>query len=285
MTSRSGKTAFVMAGGGSLGAIQVGMLTELLRAGETPDLVVGSSVGALNASMFAAYPNAEGVDKLARIWCSLKRSDIFPVTMRSALAWMRGSGSLFDSSGLRELIETNLPFRSLEQAQIPLHVVATNLGGVSVCLSKGPSVDSILASAAIPIAFPSVRIGNDDLIDGAIGSNTPIVTAMELGAKRIIVLPTGFACSLDAPPMSAVARGLHALTLLVAHQVVSDLRLLAGTVEIHIVPSLCPLNISPFNFEHSASLIELAAQNTREWISAGGLTEQKIPGHLHAHLH
>jgi NTE family protein len=285
MAQHPGKTAFVFAGGGSLGAVQVGMLGELLKAGERPDFVVGASVGALNACYFAGSPDPDGVARLADIWRRLKGADIFPLSLRGAFGWLRGSGSLFDPSGLRRVIGAHLPFRNLEDAAIPVHVVATDLGGVSVCLSSGPASEAVLASAAIPIIFPSVRIGDDDLIDGAIGGNTPILTAAELGATRIVVLPTGFACSLPKPPSGAAARGLHAITLLVAHQMVRDLKLLAGQVEIHVVPNLCPLDVSPFNFLHSHDLIERAADSTRRWIEADGLTRQFIPGALFAHRH
>jgi NTE family protein len=285
MTHHPGKTAFVFAGGGSLGAVQVGMLGELVRAGERPDFVVGASVGALNACYFAGNPDPDGVARLAEIWRKLKGADVFPLSVRGAFGWLSGSGSLFDPSGLRRVIGRHLPFRNLEDSAIPVHVVATDLGGASVCLSSGPASDAILASAAIPIVFPSVRIGDDDLIDGAIGGNTPILTAAELGATRIIVLPTGFACSLQAPPFGAAARGLHALTLLVAHQMVRDLKLLAGEVEIHVAPNLCPLDVSPFNFMHSHDLIERAAASTRQWIETGGLTRQVIPSALFAHRH
>jgi len=85
MSGGTQKTAFVFAGGGSLGAVQVGMLRELMRHGLDADFVVGSSVGALNAAYFASAPNAAGVDKLGQIWCSLRRRDVFPVTLRSLL--------------------------------------------------------------------------------------------------------------------------------------------------------------------------------------------------------
>jgi NTE family protein len=280
-----GRTAFVFAGGGSLGAVQVGMLQELVQAGERPDFVVGASVGALNACYFAGSPDLDGVGRLADIWRRLKGADIFPLSVRGAFGWLSGSGSLFDPSGLRRMVGKHVPFANLEDAAIPVHVVATDLGGVPVCLSSGSAIDAVLASAAIPIVFPSVRIGEHDLIDGAIAGNTPILTAVELGATRIIVLPTGFACSLQAPPSGAAARGLHALNLLVAHQMVRDLKLLAGLAEIHVVPNLCPLDVSPFNFLHSHKLIERAAESTRRWIEAEGLTRQFIPGALFAHHH
>jgi len=284
MSNRKKRTAFVFAGGGSLGAIQVGSLRELVKWGERPDFLVGASVGALNACFFAGAPDEVGVSALESIWRGLHRREVFPLTLSSMVNLMRGRGSLFDSARLRSLIERNIPMQRLEDAKVPVHVVATNLSGAPITFSKGPSVDAVLASAAIPIAFPSVRIGDEHLIDGAIAGNTPILTAAELGAERIIVLQTGYACALDGPPRGAAALGLHAITLLISTQMARDLRLLEGRVSVHVVPHLCPLDISPFNFEHSAALIERSAQTTRAWLQSGGLDQEGTPGSfLHGH--
>lgn len=279
------RTAFVLAGGGSLGAVQVGMLEALLEAGVAPDLVVGSSVGALNAGFFAGDPTAGGVTKLAEIWRGLRRSDVFPLTVGSALRWFGSADALFDATYLRRVVERHLAYRNLEDASIPVHVVATNLGGMSVCLSSGSAVEAILASAAIPVVFPSVQIGVEYLMDGAVSGNTPILTAVELGAKRLIVLPTGFACALTSPPSGAVARGFHALTLLIAHQMLRDLAQVSGAVEVLTVPNLCPLDVSPFDFSKSDMLITRAARETRAWIDGGGLSRPQIPGGLQPHSH
>jgi NTE family protein len=279
------KTAFVFAGGGSLGAIQVGMLRELTRSGVSADFVVGSSVGAVNASYFAGAPDSVGVEKLEGIWLGLRRRDVFPVTLRSLLGIVGGHDNLIEPGNLRSLIERHVPFANLEDARIPVHVIATNLGGAAVCLSSGPAVDAILASTAIPAAFPPVRIGEHFLIDGAVGSNTPILAAAKLGATRIIALPTGFACDLHAPPKGAVARALHAITLLIAHQVVRDLKDLAGAVDVFTVPSLCPLDASPYDFSRAGELIERAAECTRQWIKGGGLSRSETPGSLLPHSH
>jgi NTE family protein len=278
-------TAFVFAGGGSLGAVQVGMLRALMHAGVSADFVVGSSVGAMNAAYFAGAPNAAGVEKLEKIWRGLRRHDVFPLTLRSVLGFMSGADNFIDPSNLRRLIAHHIPFQNLENAPIPVHVVATNLGGAAVCLSSGPAVEAILASAAIPAAFPSVRVGEHDLIDGAVGSNTPIITAANLGATRIIALPTGFACALHEPPKGAIARALHAITLLIAHQMVRDLRELVGQVDVFTVPSLCPLDASPYDFSRAGQLIEQAAENTRKWIEGGGLSRREIPDTLLPHSH
>jgi len=152
------KIAFVFTGGGSLGAIQVGMLRVLLAAGVQPDFVVGASVGAINASYFASAPTAEGVEKLERIWTGLRRSDIFPFTLASAIGLFRNPGNLVDPSRLRRIIEMHLPFVRLEETQIPLHIMATTLQGLGVRLSSGAAVEAILASTAIPGIFPHVEI-------------------------------------------------------------------------------------------------------------------------------
>jgi NTE family protein len=130
-----------------------------------------------------------------------------------------------------------------------------------------------------------VRIGEHHLFDGAVASNTPILTAANLGATRIVVLPTGYACAIHEPPKGAIARALHALTLLIAHQMVRDLRLLVDKVDVFTVPNLCPLEASPYDFSCAKQLIERAAENTRKWIGGGGLTRPEIPDSLLPHSH
>lgn len=285
MTETERKTAFVFAGGGSLGAIQVGMLRVLMSAGVQPDFVVGSSVGAVNAGYFAGAPNKESVETLAAIWSGLRGRDVFPFTLASAFGLLKHPGHIVDSSGLRRLLETNLPYGLLENAVIPVHVTATNAEGMAVLLSKGPAIDSILASAAIPGVFPPVRIGGQTLMDGAIATNTPIRAAADLGASRIVVLPTGYACALKEPPKGAIARILHAITLLIEWQLIRDLERLASEIHVSIVPMLCPLDVSPYDFSASRHLIQRAADSTRKWLDGGGLSRRSLPEELQAHHH
>jgi len=279
-------TALVLAGGGSFGAVQAGMLRALVAHGIVPDLVVGSSVGAINGAYFAGVPTAEGVAQLEAIWRSLRRREVFPVTWRSLLGLLAHRNFLVDPGGLRRIIEERLPYRELEQAAIPLHVVATDLiGGGSVRLSSGPALEAVLASCAIPAAFPPVRIGERYLIDGAVASDTPISVAAELGAKRVVVLPTGFACALEAPPRDAIGCALHAITLLIAHQLVTEIERCREHVEIITVPPLCPLSVSPYDFSRAGELIERAADQTSRWLEKGGLARERIPGALRGHTH
>ena len=284
--STATSTALVLAGGGSFGAVQVGMLRALVAHGVVPDLVVGSSVGAINAAYFAGEPNLQGIAKLEAIWRSLRRSEVFPLGWQSMLGLLTPRNFLIDPGGLQRIIEQRLPYRNLEQAAIPLHVVATDLiAGTSVRLSKGPVLEALLASCAIPAAFPPVRIGERHLIDGAVASNTPISMAAELGAKRLIVLPTGFACALEAPPPDAIGCALHAITLLIARQLVVEIERCRDHAEVITVPPLCPLSVSPYDFSHGGELIERAADQTSAWLAKGGLTRERIPAALRAHVH
>jgi len=279
------KTAFVFTGGGSLGAIQIGMLRVLLDAGVKPDFVVGASVGAINASYFASLPNVQGVANLERIWTGLRRSDIFPFTLASAIGLIRNPGNLVDPSRLRRIIEMHLPILRLEETQIPLHIMATNLQGLGVRLSSGPAVEAILASTAIPGIFPPVEINGEPLLDGAVAANTPMRLAVQLGASRIIILPTGYACALKEPPKSAVGKALHAITLMIAWQLMHELERIPESIQVHLVPTLCPLAISPFDFSSSVELIERAARSSQKWIEDGGLTRTAHPEELAPHRH
>jgi len=260
------------------------MLRELVLAGILPDMVVGSSVGAINGAYLAGSPTAQGVARLEAIWRGLRRQHVFPFTVRSLAGLIGRRNFVVDPCGLRRLLEDNLPFKVLEQAALPLHVVATDLlSGAAARLSSGSAVDAVLASCAIPAAFPPVRIGERHLIDGPVASNTPIRAAMELGASRIIVLPTGFACAMESPPRGAIATMLHAVTLLIAHQLVAELERYGGQVEIITVPPLCPLSVSPYDFSRAHELIERAATQTRRWLEQGGMEKQHIPGALRPH--
>src|SRR5690348_15818895 len=182
------------------------MLRELLARDVVPDLVVGSSVGAINGAHLAGAPTKQGVAELEAIWRGLSRRRIFPLDWRSLVGLVTRRDFVVDPGGMRALLETHLGYREIEKAAVPLHVVATDmLGGAAVRISSGPVVDAVLASSAIPGAFPPVRIGKHYLIDGAVASNTPIRVAIELGAKRLIVLPTGFSCTIESPPRGAIA--------------------------------------------------------------------------------
>ena len=281
------RTAFVLAGGGSLGAVEVGMLETLVGQGISADLVVGASVGAINGAYFAARPNTEGVQSLRRIWHDLHRRDVFPFTpLGSLLSFFSLRNYLVDPRPLQRLVERHLPYRDLAQTAIPFHIVATDiLTGAEVVLSTGPAIQAVLASTAIPAVFPPVELAGQYLADGGLANNTPISAAVGLGADRVIVLPTGFSCDIEKPPANSMAMALHGLGLLIARQLIVDIERFADAVQLRVVPPLCPLGTTPVDFSRAGELMDRAAESTRDWLEGGGLDRAAIPDHMRPHSH
>jgi NTE family protein len=187
------RTAFVLAGGGSRGAVQVGMLAELVARGVRADRVFGASVGAINGAAYAGNPTAEGIERMVGIWQNLKGDDIFP---RSVLdgpwAFLQKRASVHSNSGLRAIIEAGIDFENLQDTTIPFEVVTTSLtDGRERWLAHGPAVEAVLASSAIPSIFPPVIIDGDVLVDGGVVNNVPISRAIAAGCTRIYVLLCG----------------------------------------------------------------------------------------------
>jgi NTE family protein len=154
-----------------------------------------------------------------------------------------------------------------------------------VVLSEGPIAEAIVASTAIPGAFAPVHYGDHYLADGAISSNTPIQVAVKKGARRLIILPTGHACATQTPPVGAVANALHALTLLIARQLVSELESLGPEIEYFVVPPLCPLVGSPYDFSRTSDHITRAIETTDAWLAQHGLQQGRIPHEMRLHSH
>lgn len=186
-------TAFVLAGGGSRGAVQVGMLAELTARGIRADRVYGASVGAVNGAAYAGDPTPAGVAKLDEVWRGLSGNDVFPRgRMDGPWLFFQQRQSVHPNSGLRRIVTEGIDYERLEDAAVPLEVVATSLtDGAERWLTEGPAVDAVLASAAIPAIFPPVVIDGDTLIDGGVVNNVPLARALAAGATRVYVLLCG----------------------------------------------------------------------------------------------
>lgn len=273
--------AFVLSGGGSLGAVQVGMLQALFEHGVKPDLIIGTSVGALNGAFLSARADREGVAALAKVWRSLRRQDVFPLgAFQGALGYYGLRNWLMRPTALGRLVRDHIPFSRLEEAPIPLHVIATEImSGTEILISRGDAVEAILASAAIPGIFPPVRNAGRELVDGGVSDNAPLSHALALGADTVYVLPAGYACALTEPPKSALGMGLQALTILIGRGLAFDIERFAGSCELRVVPPLCPLSVTPTDFSRAGELIERAYASTVEWMAD---KQANLPlAHLH----
>jgi NTE family protein len=266
-------TAFVLSGGGSLGAVQVGMLQALAERDVRPDLLIGTSAGAVNAAYVAGHGTGRlALDGLADTWRGLRRQDVFPFDpVRHLLALAGSRDSLCSNRNLRRLIDTHLAYRNLDDAAIPVHIVATNLlSGQEVLLSTGDAASAVLASAAIPGVLPAVEREGLTLVDGGVADNAALSQAVALGADEIYVLPTGFACALEQPPRGALAAAVQALTFLIEQRLVMEVAQLAGHAQIKVLPPLCPLAVSSADFSKAGELIDRARGATGRWIDSGG---------------
>ena len=281
-------TAFVLSGGGSLGAVQVGMLQALADHGIEPDLLVGTSAGALNAAWVAAHGTSpESLAGLARVWVGLRRSDVFPLDARTAWRGLVGhSAGLFAADRLRDLVTTHAGIAGIEDATIPLHLMAADLvSGESVALHRGAMATAVLASAAVPGVFAPVLVEGRHLVDGGIGRRTGVAHALELGATTVYVLPTGAACGLPGPPSSALGAALHALTLLIQGRLAHDVAVCPPTTTIRALPPLCPLRTSPVDFTRGAELIDRARRASGDWIDSGAVDSPQPARFLRNHAH
>lgn len=281
-------TAFVLSGGGSLGAVQVGMMQALADRAVEPDLLVGASAGALNAAFIAGRGfSRQTVDDLASIWTRVRRQDVFPFAPHQHLLALSGvRPSLCSSRGLRRVIDEHLDYADLADATLAIHVVTTDvLSGTEVLLSTGAPGPAVLASASIPAVLPAVEIGGRLLFDGGVADNTPISQAVALGADRIVVLPAGTACALERPPRSALATAVHALTLLIEQRLVHDVARYHDQVELIVVPPLCPLAVSSLDFRQASALIERARNASHRWLEEGGHRRPDPQRFLSLHTH
>lgn len=261
-------TAFVLSGGGSLGAVQVGMLQALAAHRIRPDLIVGTSVGAINGAYFAGDATLVGADALADIWRSVRSSDVFPLRPLTSMSGLLGRRAAVSSSRpLRQLLERHVRFARLEDAPVPLHMIGADLmTGAEVRLSSGPAVDAALASAAIPGVLPPVQIAGRWLVDGGVANHTPVSTALSLGAERVYVLATSHQCHLLEPPRGAVQAATHAYGLLTQRQLTRALADVPGHFDVRVPPPPCPTSVSPADFRRVGELIERSREAAAAWL-------------------
>lgn len=268
------RTAFVLSGGGVLGAVQVGQLQALLEAGIVPDIVIGTSVGALNAAMVATDPTPGGMDLLEQIWAGLKQEDIFPGS-RFARAWnivARGD-HIHPNEGIRRLVE-RLPIRTFEQTRVPLHICATNLRtGEEHWFVTGPLVRAILASTALPGIFPPVAVDGELYVDGGVVNNVPVSRAVELGIRRVYVLT----CGAPSTRPRAIRRPLDVLVHSFAHsravRLGLDLDRFQSAAEFVMLPTFDTGFIRYNDPSQSANLITQARELATQFLANPGAVQ------------
>jgi NTE family protein len=255
------QTAFVLGGGGNLGAIQVGQLRALIEHEVVPDVVVGCSVGALNGAAVAASPTLAEVDRLADLWRSLSKHDIFPSSSRTRGPWLfiRNGLSAYSDQGLRNVIDRWLSSKTFEQLQLPFWAVATALHtGLEHWFNRGDVVRALLASTALPGFLPPVQVEGEEYIDGGVVNNVPVSKAFELGCRRVYVLDVGLVERERRQAKRPYEILMQAVSIARAHRFRDDMNHVPDGVELVRMPNLDPGKLKFDDFTRSQELMDRA---------------------------
>ncbi len=184
------RLAFVLCGGGMLGSIQVGVLEALLERDVVPDIIVGTSVGALNGAWLAKHPTLDGVRRLKEVWLAQTRDSVFSGgRLRALLRLLMGRDYIYTDKGIADLVCRYIGDETFEEMKIPLYVTALNLDtGTLAEFSSGPIAPALMASTALPGVLPPVTIDDNLYVDGGFMGNCPVGTAWDRGAYTVIYI-------------------------------------------------------------------------------------------------
>jgi NTE family protein len=270
--------AFVFSGGGSRGAMEAGGVKALYEAGIRPQIVVGSSAGAMNAAFLVTDPSPGGVDRLCHIWRNLRNRDIVPGGVLSK-AWrvLTGKPSVFAQEPLREFVQKHIPagvetFGDLPRG-IQLYITAASLQTSDLYLfgedASAPLLDAVLASSAFPGGFPPVQYGRWQYTDGGVISNVPISVAIDKGATTIYTLDVAYTGGIYGPARNIVTVLLRVASIMLHQDLLEELDYAAqqpGVLVHHIVIRGVP-QASDFSFDHGAEMVKVGYEQVGQYLS------------------
>lgn len=234
-----GDTAVVLGGGGVLGAVQVGQIGALLDAGVRPELIVGTSVGAMNGAVLAAFDPDEVAGRLEAVWRSPNAATVFgegPVARLRELA--RTGTATHSPEPLRRALVAQLGDRRIEDLPVRFQCCAAGIEDASEhWFDSGPVVAAVLASAAVPGLLPPAHVDGKHYLDGGLVNSIPLGRAVELGASRIFVLQVGRIDTPLRPPRRPWEVAVVAFEISRRHRFARDLAEVPDGVEVYVLPA------------------------------------------------
>jgi NTE family protein len=269
-------TAFVLGGGGVLGSAEVGMLQALLQRGITPDLVVGSSVGALNGAFLAAEPTCETVTRMTEVWTNLSDRGVFGGSVIGQLRTLARHGTHLHGNGqLRQLIDDQLPGARIEDLAVRFECVAACIERAAAhWFSTGPLADAVLASCAVPGLLPPVAIGGSHYLDGGLVRSVPVGRAVELGATTVYVLHVGRVEQPLAVPTRPWEVAQVAFEISRRHSFEEELASTPDGVDVHVLPTGMPVPTLSVRYRSASKTTERIAtahEATAHYLDERGL--------------
>ena len=262
------RTALVLGGGGSRGAVGVGLYKALVELGIAIDLIVCSSIGAVNGAFIAAGMSPT---ELESRWKSLRTADVIGSRWQF-LRLLTGASSAFNNRSLRNLLRRMLPVRSFSELRIPLAIVTTDLEtGETIVLTEGDLVDAILASTALPGLFPPIAWRGRRLVDGGLSNNVPIDLAVERGANQVIGMLCGCAKSLPGRANFVTVLG-QSFSLALNARYRCDAQMYKPQAQLHILEPCFEPGLDLLDFDHAATLIQPAYEYALGHLARHNLT-------------
>ncbi|WP_233526323.1 patatin-like phospholipase family protein [Actinomadura spongiicola] len=236
---REPRVAFVLGGGGVLGAHEVGMLRALEETGIRPDLVVGTSIGALNGVFVAAEPGDAAIERLTGLWSNDSARSVFGAGVLARLWTLARSGThLHSNEPLRRMLDELLPVRTFEELAVPFQCVAAGIEtAMAHWFTEGPLIPAVLASSAAPGLLPPVPIGDRHYVDGGLVHSIPVGRAVMLGATTIYVLHVGRIERDLPPPRRPWEVGLVAFEIARRHRFFEEMASLPEDLTVHVLPA------------------------------------------------
>ncbi|MEZ5372621.1 MAG: patatin-like phospholipase family protein [Microthrixaceae bacterium] len=262
--------AFVLGGGGSLGASQVGMLQALAEYQLRPDLIVGTSVGSLNGAFLASDPLGAAT-RLSHLWPEFERDTFLPGSAWQSVRTLRSSRTnLYSNDGLARFLDDHLSVvPNIEDLVVPFVAMATDVDTRQpVALTDGPLKSALLASAAIPGVFPAVERDGRALYDGGIVANLPVRQALSMGAKSLVLLDCNDRGKQRSQPKSVREVIEWTLTLMLGRQANADLPYIGHNVPVVYLPGPRRAASSPLDFDRTVELMRGAYEASREFLGS-----------------
>lgn len=231
------EVAFVLGGGGLLGAHEVGMLAALADKGIEPDVVLGTSIGAVNGALYAADPGPAGVERLRELWRDSE--GLWSGGALQRLTTLARTRTYLQPFGpMRDRLAAVLPVEMVEELACPFQCVAASIERAAEhWFTEGPLAEVVLASCAVPGVLPPVLVGDEHFIDGGIVNSIPVSRAVLLGARTIYVLQVGRLEQTLRPPRWPWEVGLVAFEVARRHRFAHDLHSLPEGVDLHVLPT------------------------------------------------
>lgn len=238
-TNGRGEVAFVLGGGGILGAHEVGMLRALAESSIEPDLILGTSVGAINGALFAADPTIDGVSRLSGLWRESNLSELSAGAVLRRITTLAKSGTHLEPlEHARARLADALPVQRIEDLEVPFQCAAASIERAAEhWFERGALADALLASCAVPGILAPVKIGGEHFIDGGIVNSIPVARAVALGARSIYVLQVGRLEKPLQPPRRPWEVGLVAFEVARRHRFAHDLQSIPDGIELHVLPT------------------------------------------------